>query len=466
MLLGGVTTFCDMYYFEDEVAKAAKELNIRGILCETVIDFPSPDSKKKFGGLEYSKWFIEKWKDDELIIPGIAPHAPYTNNDKSLKEAYNISKKYNVPITMHVAEMGYELKEYKDKYNLTSVGYLDKLGILDSNFISAHTILVNDITMHVAEMGYELKEYKDKYNLTSVGYLDKLGILDSNFISAHTILVNDEDIQILKIRDVKVSHNIGANSKGAKGIMPIFKMKENNIDIGLGTDGPMSGNTLDIITQMSQVGKIHKLFNNDRTLLPSKMKENNIDIGLGTDGPMSGNTLDIITQMSQVGKIHKLFNNDRTLLPSVELVEMATIGGARVLGIDNKVGSIEVGKNADLVLIETQSVNMQPIYDYYSTIVYSSNPSNVDGIDNKVGSIEVGKNADLVLIETQSVNMQPIYDYYSTIVYSSNPSNVDTVIVNGDIVVKNKKLVSGDFNNIRKDLLKLKNEIIEVANTL
>lgn len=325
MLLGGVTTFCDMYYFEDEVAKAAKELNMRGILCETVIDFPSPDSKEKFGGLEYSKWFIEKWKDDELITPGIAPHAPYTNNDKSLKEAYNISKKYNVPITMHVAEMG-----------------------------------------------YELKEYKDKYNLTPVGYLDKLGILDSNFISAHTILVNDEDIQILKIRDVKVSHNIGANSKGAKGIMPIFKMKENNIDIGL-----------------------------------------------GTDGPMSGNTLDIITQMSQVGKIHKLFNNDRTLLPSVELVEMATIGGARVLGIDNKVGSIEVGKNADLVLIETQSVNMQPIYDYYSTIVYSS-----------------------------------------------NPSNVDTVIVNGDIVVKNKKLVSGDFNNIRKDLLKLKNEIIEVANTL
>lgn len=325
MLLGGVTTFCDMYYFEDEVAKAAKELNIRGVLCETVIDFPSPDSKEKFGGLEYSKWFIEKWKYDELITPGIAPHAPYTNTDKSLKEAYNISKKYNVPITMHVAEMD-----------------------------------------------YELKEYKDKYNLTPVGYLDKLGILDSNFISAHTILVNDEDIQILKERDVKVSHNIGANSKGAKGVMPI-----------------------------------------------SKMKENNIDIGLGTDGPMSGNTLDIITQMSQVGKIHKLFNNDRTLLPSIDLVEMATIGGARVLGIDSKVGSIEVGKSADLVLIETQSVNMQPIYDYYSTIVYSS-----------------------------------------------NPSNVDTVIVNGDIVVKNKKLVSGDFNKIRKDLLELKNEISEVAKTL
>lgn len=325
MLLGGVTTFCDMYYFEDEVAKAAKELNIRGILCETIVDFPSPDSKEKFGGLEYSKWFIEKWKDDELITPGLAPHAPYTNTDESLIDAYNISKRYNVPLTMHVAEMD-----------------------------------------------YELEECKEKYNLTPIGYLDKLGILDSNFISAHTVLVDDNDIKILKERKVKVSHNIGANSKGAKGVMPI-----------------------------------------------SKMMDNNIDIGLGTDGPMSGNTLDIITQMSQVGKIHKLFNNDRTLLPSIELVKMATIGGAKVLGIDDEVGSIEVGKKADLVLIETQSVNMQPIYDYYSTIVYSS-----------------------------------------------NPSNVDTVIINGDIVVKDKQLISGDFNKIRKDLLELKNKISEVAKTL
>lgn len=325
MLLGGVTTFCDMYYFEDEVAKAAKELNIRGILCETIVDFPSPDSKEKFGGLEYSKWFIEKWKDDELITPGLAPHAPYTNTDESLIDAYNISKRYNVPLTMHVAEMD-----------------------------------------------YELEECKEKYNLTPIGYLDKLGILDSNFISAHTVLVDDNDIKILKERKVKVSHNIGANSKGAKGVMPI-----------------------------------------------SKMMDNNIDIGLGTDGPMSGNTLDIITQMSQVGKIHKLFNNDRTLLPSIELVKMATIGGAKVLGIDDEVGSIEVGKKADLVLIETQSVNMQPIYDYYSTIVYSS-----------------------------------------------NPSNVDTVIINGDIVVKDRQLISGDFNKIRKDLLELKNKISEVAKTL
>lgn len=325
MLLGGVTTFCDMYYFEDEVAKAAKELNMRGVLCETIVDFPSPDSEKAFGGLDYSIKFIEKWKNDDLITPGIAPHAPYTNTEESLKEAYKISKKYNVPITMHLAEMD-----------------------------------------------YELEEYKDKYNLTPVSYLDKLGILDSNFIAAHAVLVNEEDIEILKKNNVKISHNIGANSKGAKGIAPILKMREKGINIGL-----------------------------------------------GTDGPMSGNTLDILSQMSQVGKIHKLFNKDRTLLPSIDLIEMGTIGGAKVLGIDKEVGSIEIGKKADLTLIETKSVNMQPIYDYYATIVYSA-----------------------------------------------NSSNVELVVVDGKIVVKDKKLVSASFSEVRKDLLSLTEKIKKISKEL
>lgn len=325
MLLGGVTTFCDMYYFEDEVAKAAEELNIRGVLCETILDFPSPDSKESFGGLNYAEEFIRNWKDSSLVIPGVAPHAPYTNTDESLKKAHCLSKKYNVPFTMHVAEMDYEY----DKY---------------------------------------IKEY----NMTPVMYLDSLGILDKNFISAHTVLVNDEDIEILSNRNVKVSHNIGANSKGSKGVAPILKMMEKGIDIGLGSDGPMSGNTIDVLTQM----------------------------------PL-------------VGKIHKLYSNDRSVLPSYDLLKMATIGGAKVLSLEDKIGTIEEGKKADLVIIETESVNMQPIFDYYSAIVYSA-----------------------------------------------NPSNVDTVIVNGKVVVKNKKIVSGDFKKIRKELIMLKDKIKSVAETL
>ncbi|MCT4542559.1 MAG: amidohydrolase [Vallitalea sp.] len=327
MLLGGVTTFADMYYFEDEVAKAAKVLGIRGILGETIVDFPSPDSEKPYGGLEYSKSFIENYKDDELIIPAVAPHAIYTNDKEHLKRAYDIANRYKVPMMMHVAEMDYE-------YN---------------NCIK-------------------------EYNMTPIQYLDSIGILDERFISAHSILVSDKDIEILDKKNVGISHNVGANSKGAKGVAPIIKMHEKGMKIGLGTDGPMSGNTLDIVTQM----------------------------------PL-------------VGKIHKLANNDRSIFPSSEILEMATIGGAKALNLDDEIGSIEIGKKADLVLFETDSVNMQPIYDYYSVLVYSA-----------------------------------------------NPSNVDMVIVNGKIIVKNKILV-GD-NNTQKELINqlqiMKKKILDIANKL
>lgn len=318
MLLGGVTTICDMYYYEDEVARAAEALNIRGVLCETIVDFPSPDAKEPYGGIDYAVGFIEKWKNHEIITPGIGPHAPYTNSSEKLKEAFLISEKYKVPFTMHVAEMG-----------------------------------------------YELEKYKKEYNMTPVKYLESLGILNSNFIGAHMVLVDNDDIEILKKYKVGISHNIGANAKGAKGVAPILKMREQGINVGLGSDGPMSGNTLDIITQMALVGKIHKLFNNDRSVFPSK-----------------------------------------------ELVEMATIGGAKVLGMSSEIGSIEVGKKADITILETKSVNMQPIYDYYSAVVYSA-----------------------------------------------NPSNVDTVIVNGKVVVSNKELLTCKFESIRQELLELKRNI-------
>lgn len=327
MLLGGVTTFTDMYFYEDEVARAAKELRVRGVLGETVMDFPSPDSKEPYGGLAYSKWFIEKWKDDDLITPAVAPHAPYTNDKEHLQRAAELSKKYDVPMMMHVAEMD-----------------------------------------------YEYKQCKEEYNMTPVQYLDSIGVLSKRFIAAHSILVTEEDIELLEKRKVGIAHNVGANSKGAKGVAPI-----------------------------------------------TKMYKRGMKVGLGTDGPMSGNTLDIVTQMPLVGKVHKLFNNDRSIFPASEILEMATIGGAKVLNLDKKIGSIEVGKKADLVLFETESINMQPIYDYYSVLVYSA-----------------------------------------------NPSNVDTVIVDGKILVENKKLAVDNNNlvELMKQLKMMKGKILEIANKL
>ncbi|QZY55217.1 amidohydrolase [Crassaminicella profunda] len=325
MLLAGVTTFVDMYYFEDEVAKVAKELGIRGILGETIVNFVAPDAKEPYEGLEYSKWFIEKWKEDDLIIPGVAPHAPYTNDTIHLQKAMDLAKKYDVPMIMHVAEMD-----------------------------------------------YEYRQYKEEYNLTPVQYLDHIGVLNKNLIAAHLVHVDDEDLELLKKKEVGIAHNVGANAKGAKGVCPAAKM-------------------------------YHK----------------DMRIGLGTDGPMSGNTLDIITQMGLVGKIHKLFNKDRSLLPAREIVEMATIGGAKALHLEKEIGSIEVGKKADLVIMETQSINMQPIYDYYATLVYSA-----------------------------------------------NTSNVDTVIVDGKILVENKKLKYVDVMEITEDLKNIQGKILEIAKKL
>lgn len=322
MLLSGVTTFTDMYYFEDEAAKAAKEIGMRAVLGETVVDFKAPDASLPYGGLEYGEWFIQKWKDDNLITPAIAPHAPYTNDSKHIKMASLLSKKYNVPMIMHVSEMD-----------------------------------------------FEMEKYRKEYNMTPVQYLDSLGVLDKRFIAAHLIYVNEEDMDIIEKRNIGIAHNIGANAKAGKGVPPL-----------------------------------------------KDMYKRKLKVGLGSDGPMSGNTLDIITQMSLVGKIHKLFNRDRTLFPASEIVEMATIGGARTLNMDEYIGSIEPGKKADLVILETSSVNMQPIYDYYSAIVYSA-----------------------------------------------NPSNVDTVIIDGKVLVKDKSFTKFDFNDSRKELKKLKKKIKKTA---
>lgn len=325
MALGGVTTFADMYYFEDEVAKSTKEIGLRGVLGETIVNFNAPDADEPYGGLEYCNWFIDKWKNDELVIPAVAPHAPYTNDTLYLQKAFKLAEDKDVPILMHIAEMDYETEKY----------------------------------MH-------------EYNLTPVQYLNSIGVLNSRMVGAHMIHVNDEDLKILKEKEVGISHNIGANAKGAHGVAPAYKMY--NMDL---------------------------------------------KIGLGTDGPMSGNTLDITTQMGLVAKVHKLYNNDRSIFTADQILEMATLGGARALNLDHKIGSIEVGKKADMVIVETKSINMQPIYDYYSVLVYSA-----------------------------------------------NPSNVSTVIVNGKVIVKDKILLTQDYGVLIKEFNKIKDKVVEAASSL
>lgn len=285
MQLAGITTFCDMYYFEEALAQATDEMGSRAILAETVLE-TSPDTDYPYGGLKIAEAFIPKYLNHSLITPAIAPHAPYTNTEESLSQAAALASKYNIPLSIHLSEMT-----------------------------------------------FEMDKYQNEYGKTPIAYLADLGILNSRVLAAHCIFATPEDLTILKKYDVAVAHCIGANTKSAKGIAPIQAM----LDAG-------------------------------------------IRVGLGTDGPSSGNTLDLFTQMRMLANFHKTHLKNRAAFPARDIVRLATMGGAEALGMSNQIGSIEVGKKADLVLIETESVNMFPIFDPYAALVYSAHAGNVQDV--------------------------------------------------------------------------------------
>lgn len=283
MQLSGITTFFDMYYFEDDIAEEVSQMGERAVLAETIIE-NTIDSKEPYGGLVYAEKFIERWAGkNNLITPSIAPHAPYSNTKDSLVTSKIIADKYNVPYMIHLAEMDYEV-----------------------------TLL------------------KDKYNMTPVEYLESIGFLSSNLVAAHCIFMNESDAEIMARYGVNVSHCVVANTKSGKGISPVKLMQEKGVCVGLGTDGPISGNTLDMFTVMKAVALAQKTFLHDRSAYTSR-----------------------------------------------EVLKMATIDGARCLGIHKSIGSLEVGKRADLTIVETESINMYPIHDPYAALVYQANAGNV-----------------------------------------------------------------------------------------
>lgn len=307
MQLAGITTMCDMYYFENVVADVAKNMNMRAFVGETIINQPTPDSTNTKESMTYTVDLIDKWQHDKLIHPIIAPHAPNTNTEQCLRNILELSKLYQVPITLHVSEMSYEMEYFREKYNQTPIEFLESIG-----FFEVPVVL------------------------------------------AHCIMLTKNDIKILeKYPNVSVVHCIGANTKSAKGVAPIRSLLEHGVTVALGTDRPSSGNTLDIFTQMRMMANFQKTYLKDRAAFPAK-----------------------------------------------EIVRLATFGGARALGLEHEIGSLKVGKKADLTLVETQSVNMFPIYDAYAALVYSANATNVrdvwvDGVsvvkDKKLTKFSVEK---------------------------------------------------------------------------
>ena len=286
MLLAGVTTFLDMYYFEDEVARVCLETGMRGYLGETIIGQATCDSPDTpYGGFDIAEAMFARYRGCDLVRPIVAPHGTTTLDADALRRCHEMALRHDALMTLHVSEMDYEMK-------------------------------------HFADMG-----------MTPMQFMHSIGAADDHLLAAHCIHLTQEDIELMARQRVRAAHCIGSNTKAGKGVAPVAQLRAAGVAVGLGTDGPSSGNTLSMFDQM-------RLF----------------------------------------AVCHKTANHDRSLFPAREIVVLATRGGAQVLGAQEEFGQLQPGMRADIVLVETGSVNMFPVYNPYSALVYSANASNVEAV--------------------------------------------------------------------------------------
>lgn len=322
MLLAGTTTFCDMYLFEREVAKAAKEAGIRAIVGEVLYDFPSPNYGPWEKGLKYTEELILEWMDDPLIKVAVEPHAPFTCSPDLLRRCRELANRYEVPLMIH-------LSETRDEVN----------------------------------------RVKDTYGLTPIRHLANLGIFDGPTVADHVVWADDEELDSLAHHAVGVIHNPESNMKLASGVARVEQMIKRGIKVGLGTDGAASNNDLDLMREMDTAAKLHKAKAMDPTVLDSKT-----------------------------------------------VLRMATCMGAEALGIQGIVGTLEPGKRADLIILDLKGPHMTPVHDILSQIVYCA-----------------------------------------------RGSDVRTVIVNGQVAVKERELIKVDVKRIVEEAQEISKDVMRVV---
>ena len=323
LIKSGTTTFSDMYFYMEDVARAVDEAGIRAVLSYGMIDFG--DAERRENEIKENMTLFNECNGmaDGRIKVFFGPHSPYTASEELLIKVRQLADEYNIGIHIHVSETQKE---------------------------------INDVS--------------EEKGLRPFEYLDKIGFLGPDVVAAHCVWLSDEEIEIIKKNNVKVSHNPCSNMKLASGISPV-----------------------------------------------SKLIENDICVSIGTDGASSNNNLDLIEELKTASLLQKVSTLDPKVLTSDEAISMATIKGAEALGLESEIGSIEVGKKADIILIDTNSANMVP-----DSSTLSSN-----------------------------------------VVYSANGSNVDTTICNGKILMENKKLTVLDeqeiFDKAKQAIKELKEAI-------
>jgi 5-methylthioadenosine/S-adenosylhomocysteine deaminase len=283
MIQSGTTTFTDMYYFEEEIARATRAAGLRGILGQAIIQFPVPDARTPAEGLARAETLIRAFAGDDLVVPAVAPHAMYTLEATSLQQASALARRHGVPLLIHLAETEDEVRISRERYRARPTEYLEGLG-----FWGPRTV------------------------------------------AAHAIWLSDDEIDILRRHGVGVAHNPESNMKLASGAAPVPRYLAAGIAVGLGTDGAASNNDLDMFEAMRAAALLHKLETRDPRALPARVA-----------------------------------------------LEMATIGGARVLGLDRLIGSLEPGKRADLIVVSMRGARQTPMYDPVSHLVYVSRGDDV-----------------------------------------------------------------------------------------
>ena len=307
MIMSGTTTFCDMYLFEEEVARAAKESGMRCVVGEVLYDFPSPNYGSLEKGFAYTEALIERWKGDPLVTIAVEPHSLFTCGVDLLKRANDLALGKGVPLIIHVSETK-----------------------------------------------TEVEEIQSRCGKRPVQLLRDLGLLGPHFIADHCVYVDQSEVQLFAEHEVSVVHNPESNMKLASGIAPVPEMMAQGVTVALGTDGCASNNDLDLFAEMDTAAKLHKV---------SKL--------------------------------------DPTVMDAQTLLRMATVDGARALGLEHSIGSLQVGKRADLIVIDTKIPHLIPVYNPYSHLVYAACGHDVKHsiIDGNV----VMENRELLTLDVEDI---------------------------------------------------------------
>ncbi|MGQ9667914.1 MAG: amidohydrolase family protein [Anaerolineae bacterium] len=283
MIRAGITMFVDMYFFEDDIGRAASDAGMRALLGEALVEFPSPNAKTPAEGLAYVRASLEHWAGHPLVRPILQPHSTYACSPDLLVKSKALADEFGVPWLIHCCETRQEVEDVRRQTGKPPVALLESLGILDPHVVFAHGV-------HLAE----------------------------------------EEIALLAERGVSIVHCPQSNMKLSSGVAP----------------------------------------------LPALLRAG-VNVAFGTDGAASNNDLSLWGDMQAAAMLHKVVSGDPTVLPARQVFWMATRGAAQAFGLDDKLGSLEAGKRADVVMIDLCRPHLIPMYEPYSHLIYALHSSDV-----------------------------------------------------------------------------------------